>query len=164
MAWRITTSLVRDHEEIPALLDACITPSGEVDLQKFDDFRHRLLRHIAIEEKVLRRALVKKLGVEPLFQNGLRRDHAGIASLCVPLPNREWLENLKEQLAHHNRVEEAPGGFYELVEKVCDPDELLKQIAAMPEVKLPPFQTGHGVREQFKRVLIDTGIKDVDEG
>jgi hypothetical protein len=108
MASPVTRLLAAEHAESRAKLMACHLCNGEVDLRRFDDFRQALPRHIAIEEKVLMPALTKVLGKAPLFQNGLRMDHAGIAALCIPTPTSEWLDDLKELLEHHQRVEEAP--------------------------------------------------------
>ncbi|MEW5741657.1 MAG: hemerythrin domain-containing protein [Myxococcota bacterium] len=157
----VTRLLAVEHAESQAKLDACVR-SGEVDLKRFDEFRHNLLRHIAIEERVLMPALTKALGKAPLFQNGLRKDHAGIAALCVPTPTREWLEDLKELLAHHQRVEEAPGGFYALLDQHVGGDpHLLEQVARFPRLSLPDFVRGPKVRDLLEEVLSLTGITNV---
>src|SRR5512141_3218831 len=94
MPSRLTGLLAREHVDIPALLPGCLLPSGAVDLRRFDEFRRRALRHLAIEELVLLPALARRLGRRPVFQTGLRKDHAAIVALCVPMPNPEWIRNL----------------------------------------------------------------------
>lgn len=161
MASGVTRLLAAEHADSQAMLRACLAPDGAVDLKRFDAFRHALLRHIAIEEKVLMPALTRALGRSPLFQNGLRKDHAGVAALCVPTPTREWLEDLRELLEHHQRVEEAPGGFYALVDQHLGGDpELLAAVSGFPQLTLPDFVRGPKVRELLQQVLALTGITD----
>ncbi len=52
-------------------------------------------------------ALIRALRRPPDDRPGLRKDHAGIAALCVPRPEREWVENLIDLLDERYRVEEA---------------------------------------------------------
>ncbi|MEW6434776.1 MAG: hemerythrin domain-containing protein [Myxococcota bacterium] len=161
MPSRVTRLLAAEHADSQAKLRACVGPDDAVDLRRFDDFRHALLRHIAIEEKVLMPALTKALGRPPLFQNGLRKDHAGVAALCVPTPTREWVEDLRELLEHHQRVEEAPGGFYALVDHHLGGDPLLLDaVATFPALTLPEFVRGPKVRDLLHEVLALTGITD----
>lgn len=161
MASGVTRLLVSEHAQSQGTLRACVGADGTVDLKRFDEFRHGLLRHIAIEEKVLMPALTRALGRSPLFQNGLRKDHAGVAALCVPTPTAEWLEDLRELLEHHQRVEEAPGGFYALVDEHLGGDPvLLNAVATFPPLKLPDFVRGPKVRELLHDVLALTGITD----
>lgn len=162
MASPVTHLLTAEHAESQARLAACHLKDGAVDLKRFDEFRHSLLRHIAIEEKVLMPALTKALGKPPLFQNGLRKDHAGIAALCVPTPTREWLEDLRDLLEHHQRVEEAPGGFYaQLDQHVGGDPHLHEAVASFPRLKLPDFERGPKVRALLEEVLSQTGITGV---
>jgi len=161
MASGVTRLLAAEHADSQARLRVCVRPDGSVDLKHFDAFRHALLRHIAIEEKVLMPALTRAVGRSPLFQNGLRKDHAGVAALCVPTPTREWLEDLRELLEHHQRVEEATGGFYALVDEHLGGDPaLLDAVASYPQLTLPDFVRGPKVRELLQQVLALTGITD----
>lgn len=165
MPSRVTRLLAAEHADSQAKLRACVGPDGAVDLKRFDEFRHALLRHIAIEEKVLMPALTKALGKPPLFQNGLRKDHAGVAALCVPTPTREWLDDLRELLEHHQRVEEAHGGFYALVDHHLGGDPLLLDaVTTFPALTLPDFVRGPKVRELLQEVLLVTGITDGASG
>lgn len=162
MASPATRLLLSEHHEHQVKLATCLLPGGGVDLRRFDEFRHGLLRHIAIEEKLLMPALARALGASPLFQNGLRKDHAGIAALCVPTPTREWVSDLKDLLAHHHRVEEAPSGFYALVDRHLGGDpHLLEAVATFPALTLPDFARGSRVRDLLSQVLLVTGITDV---
>ena len=45
--------LADDHDRLDVLLRSAVTPSGEIDLVSYQEFRAGLLRHIGIEEKIL---------------------------------------------------------------------------------------------------------------
>lgn len=164
MPSRLTGQLTREHVELPALLPGCVLPGGAVDLRRFDEFRHRALRHLAIEELVLIPALARRLGHRPMFQNGLRKDHAAIVALCVPTPNPDWVKDLGELLAYHNAVEESPGGFYALLDalKLADDPRVTQAIEALPPLELPPFASGHQLRAQLHAVMRATGASRED--
>ena len=49
----IATLLAEDHADLDALLERAVPAPGAVDLASYGEFRVRLLRHIAIEEKIL---------------------------------------------------------------------------------------------------------------
>lgn len=156
----LSSHFVGTHALLDQALRDCLCRPGQVDVPAFDRFRRLLLRHIAQEERVLMPALTKKLGGPPLFRNALRKDHAGFAALCVPLPEREWVENLGELFAHHAALEEGPGGLYERCDEVLR-DEAARVIAAadaLPPIELAPFNGGPWVRELLAEVLRATGI------
>ncbi len=159
MSGPIAASFTAEHRALTRLLEACLTPGG-VDAARFDTFRQRVLHHIAVEEKVLLPALERKLGRRALLHNALRRDHAGIAALCVPAPNRDWVESLMALLEQHHRVEEDRGGFF----AECDAqlrDELpalFAAVEALPPLQLAPFTQGRRVRDQLAEVMLATGI------
>jgi hypothetical protein len=76
----------------------------------YAQFRHDLLRHIAMEEKVLLRYAREKRGGEPLpLARQLHADHGEIAKLLVPTPTAAIIQRLSEVLHGHNRLEEGPG-------------------------------------------------------
>jgi hypothetical protein len=156
----ISAAFVSEHRALARLLARSLLPTGEVDVKRFDTFRRRLLRHIAAEEKVLLPALERKLGRPPLCRDSLRREHAGLAAMCVLTPDGAWLVELQGLLAHHHRVEESRDGFFAL----CDAhlaDEapaLRKACAALPPLTLASLQPGRGVRQQLAEVLQETGL------
>lgn len=162
MSGPISRYFIAQHEAVRALLDRCLVGEASVDAVRFDEFRHRLLKLISVEERVLFPALVRRLGHPPVFRNALRKDHAGIAALCVPVPEREWVENLRDLLDHHARVEAAPGGFYEACDQALtdEMESLLAAMEALPPLTLAPFNAGPRVRELIARVLSATGITE----
>jgi hypothetical protein len=101
----VSTVLREQHHLLRAELTAWLATNG-LGVAAFDLFRHHLLWNVSVEERVVMPALIRALGRPPDDRPGLRKDHAGIAALCVPRPEREWVENLRDLLDEHYRVEE----------------------------------------------------------
>jgi hypothetical protein len=106
--------LVRDHDEIDALLRKARAPEG-FDLEAFGRFRERLLRHIFVEEKLLLSAIQRtNEGQLPPIVGELQIDHAALASLLVPTPDYVLAEEIAGLLERHTNLEEQhPGGVYD---------------------------------------------------
>jgi hypothetical protein len=130
----IAEMLAGEHAEMDRLLAA-----GE-----FDAFRRLLLRHIALEEKILLPAAREARGGEPLpIAAQLRRDHAEIAALLAPSPTTETIRQLRELLSRHNPLEEGPQGLYETCERLFGPDrsrEILERLRTMPAVRVARYR------------------------
>ena len=140
------------------MLDATVAPSGQVDLARFDQFRRRLLWHIAVEERLLMPRLIECLGRPPRFQKGMRKDHEGLVALCVATPNAEWIENLRELLGYHNQLEEQENGLFALVDQHFGDDPLvLAAIDGLPPPEVPPF-SDERVGEQIHAVMSALGL------
>lgn len=152
--------MAEDHRALRSELVSTLS-GKQVALASFDRFRHHLLWHVSVEERLVMPALIKKLGHAPEYAAGLRKDHAGIAALCVPRPEREWVENLRDLLDEHYRVEESAGGVYELCDRLFSDDEQTELVAAIerhPAVQLGAFTEGPSVRAQLNEVLRVVGI------
>lgn len=154
--------LVRQHVVLRERLAACLRTPGEVDVDGFDEFRRALLRHVRDEEGIIIPWLARVMGADPQWRAGLRKDHVGIAALCVPLPEREWVENLRDLLDEHYRTEEAPGGFVDLCDRYlgAQSTELLAAMAVAPALELPAFRTGPTVKARLDQVLLAIGAVD----
>src|SRR5512139_3555723 len=106
-----------DHRRLGALLDRATVAPQRIDLAAFAEFRAGILRHIAMEEKVLIPAARRARGGEALpITAKLRVDQGAIAALLVPSPTPEIVDDLRSVLEPHNRREEEAGGLYE----ACD--------------------------------------------
>ena len=158
---RVSDLLRGQHEALRVSLDACFTPPAGIDLAAFDRFRHRLLWHISIEERLVMPALIRVMGRPPEGRNGLKKDHAGIAALCVPLPEREWVENLRDLLDEHYRVEEASllPRCDELLSGALEA-RVVTEMEAHPPLVLSPFRRGPKVRAQVSELLRLVGVTD----
>lgn len=108
-------------------------------------------------------ALVAALGEPPGWRNGLKKDHAGIAALCVPRPEQEWLENLRDLLLAHYRVEETDGGLLSTCDEVFTgflEGRVIAAIEAHPPLTLAPFRRGPSVRSQITALLQVLGVTE----
>jgi hypothetical protein len=137
--------LSEDHARLDRLLAASEAASGTIDAATYAEFRHDLLRHIAMEEKVLLRLARAKRGGEALpIATQLRADHGEIAKLLVPSPTPSIVAALRALLARHNALEEGPGGLYAICDQLAGDDapEWLAQLRDQPRVPVAPHYDG----------------------
>jgi hypothetical protein len=140
--------LADDHERLDALLRSAVAPSGEIDVVSYERFRAGLLRHIAIEEKILFPASRRASGGSPHpAVKGLHRDHGALALLLVPTPTADIVAEIRSLLAGHNEIEEGPGGIYDACDRLLggELEAVLEQLRSYPPVKLAPHFDGSGV-------------------
>lgn len=133
--------LEADHRRLARLLDLALAPGSRIEPAPYVEFRAGLLRHIAMEEKVL-------LPVARRLRNGealpaaaqLKRDHAALASLLVPPPTADMLGTVSEILEEHNLLEEGPSGVYAECEIAFGESvhEVLEQLRAVTPPRLAP--------------------------
>lgn len=154
--------LAADHRRIEALL-AAGAPDGRFgDPEVYARFRGGLLRHIAIEEKILLTAARERRGGEPLpVAARLRLDHGAIAALLVPTPTPAVVATLRAILAAHNPVEEGPGGLYETCEELlgAGAQALVARMRALPEPPLAPLNDGQRAADAIQRALVRAGYE-----
>lgn len=140
--------LIRDHQEIDGLLRRAEGggPHAGLDAAAFESFRARLLRHIAIEEKVLFPAVEARGGAPLARRRRLRVEHAAITSLLVPSPDRALIGELRRLLEPHDELEEAPGGVYEECMAALGDSwsEVLDRARGYPAVKVASHFDGRG--------------------
>jgi hypothetical protein len=128
--------LQRDHVRLDELLRRS-DAGPSIDAAAYAAFRGGLLRHIAMEEKVLLPEARRLRGGEPLpGTKQIRADHAALAALLVPAPTHELVARIRAVLAEHNPLEEGPGGMYAACEQLAGSDAgtLLARVRAVPEV------------------------------
>jgi hypothetical protein len=150
-AGRIERFMVADHAELDHGLAMAERADGTIEEPMYTWFRHGLLRHIAMEEKVLLPYARARRGGEALpvaFQ--LRRDHGEIAKLLVRSPSIALLARLREILGRHNALEEGPGGLYATCDELAGEEapSIVERLRAQPRVPLAPYYDGppHRVR------------------
>lgn len=134
-----------DHVRIDALLQAAEVTSGPIDGVAYDAFRAALLRHIAMEEKVLLPFARAKRDGSPLPIAGqLRSEHGQIAKLLVPTPTPARIDALRGVLAGHNTLEEGPEGLYALCDALAGEEAgaLVVRLHAQPAVPVAPHYDG----------------------
>lgn len=155
----ITRFLSSDHERLHALLAATLDGTDEVRMEPFEQFRAGILRHIAMEEKLLIPRATAALGGErPAIAALLRIDHGAIAALLVPPPTREIVTELRSILARHDRCEEESGGLYEICDNALGVEASLGLVAELREhlpVLIKPYKlterTDRHMRESVAR-------------
>ncbi len=137
--------MVQDHARIDRLLGASEKLDGSIDPDAYAKFRHDLLRHIAMEEKVLLPYARTKRGGEALpVVASLRVDHSEIAKLLVRSPTSSILVALRELLGRHNALEEGPHGLYFTCDELAgeEASSVVERLHAQPNVPLAKYYDG----------------------
>lgn len=148
--------LADDHRRLDALLRRAVADPGAIDAAAFGEFRAGLLRHIAMEEKVLLPEAQRRRGGEALpVAKQLRADHAALAAMLVPPPTLDLVTAIREILEPHNEIEERADGVYASCDLLlgADADELVARLRAVPEVRASAYRDGPRIREHIARLL-----------
>ena len=147
--------LTADHVRLRARM-AEATAAPQIDLAAFRDFRTGLLRHIAMEEKVLFvDARARRNGERLPITKQLHADHAALASLLVPPPTHALLATIQSILVEHDPLEEGPDGLYARCEELAGPDldAVLARMHAIPPVRASDHVDEPRVHEHIARML-----------
>lgn len=143
--------MTEDHVRLDGLLAQASRADGTIEPEPFARFREGLLRHIAMEEKVLLPFARDRRNGDPLeVARALRRDHGLIASLLVPSPSPAGCARLCAVLAQHNPLEEGAGGLYAVCDALAgvDGDAVVARLRAVPRVPVAPHYDGPLLRER----------------
>ena len=141
----IESFMTEDHVELDRLLRAAQKPDGTIDDAAYTRFRGGLLRHIAMEEKVLLPFARDKRGGTPLAVAAqLRADHSEIAKLLVRSPSTAIIAALQAILGEHNDIEEGASGLYATCDALAGGEaaELVERLRAQPEVPQAKYYDG----------------------
>jgi hypothetical protein len=143
--------MAEDHASIDRSLAASERPDGSIDELAYARFRHDLLRHIGMEEKILLPYARRRRGGEPLvIAAQLRKDHSEIARLLVRSPSPARLDALRALLAQHNAIEEGSTGLYAACDALASEGSsaIVEQLHSQPTVPLAAYYDGapHRVR------------------
>jgi hypothetical protein len=141
----IEAFLTADHERLDGLLSKSQRADGSIEAATYAELRQGLLRHIAMEEKVLLPYAKNKRGGEALpIAAALRKDHGEIASLLVPSPSTAICTQLRAALERHNPLEEGAGGLYATCDALAGPDagDVVDRLKAQPAVPMAPHYDG----------------------
>jgi hypothetical protein len=154
--------LANDHARLDALLHRAGADPTAIDGDAYAAFRAGLLKHIAMEEKVLLPDAQRRRGGEPLpIAAKLRLDHGAIAALLVPTPTPRIIAALRTVLTAHNRIEEGSGGVYEVCEQFAgdEVERLVARLRAMPDVPVASYNDGPRVLAAARRALERAGYQ-----
>jgi hypothetical protein len=151
----INRFLTGDHARLDELLRRSVHDPDALDAAAFAEFRAGLLRHIAMEEKVLLPEFKARTGKPFAHARQMRADHAALAVLMVPPPTPALVSQVCGVLAEHNPLEEGPDGLYALCDQLAgDAVELvLQRLRAIPEVPLAPHLERASVYEHIAELL-----------
>ena len=141
----IEVFLTVDHARIDELLAKADMQDGTIDAEAYATFRQALLRHIAMEEKILLPFAKTKRGGDPLpIAAALRRDHGQIAALLVPSPTSTICAELRALFVRHNPLEEGPEGLYATCDALAGAEagQVVDRLEAQPQVPMAPHYDG----------------------
>jgi Hemerythrin HHE cation binding domain len=154
--------LTADHDRFDALLKRAMATPGKIDMDSYSEFRRGLLRHIAIEEKIVLPAIAKSQGGRKAdVAERLRLDHSAIAALLVPPPSEAIIRTLRSIFEVHNPLEESAGGLYELFERSsgAEVQKLLSDLKTAPEVLVLPYNEKPEALESTRRAVVRAGYE-----
>lgn len=154
--------LAEDYIRLAGLLQRAEAGLETIDYTPYAEFCAGLLKHIAIEEKVLLPAARRLRGGDALpVADRLRRDHGALAALLVPTPTVAILAKIRVILIDHNIVEEGAGWVYEICENLAkdEAESLVAEMRKLPDVKLAPHVDGPQVLESTRRAMERAGYR-----
>ena len=154
--------LAEDHDRLDDLLRRAVAKSGMIDPEPYAEFRKGLLRHIAMEEKVLLPFIAQKQGGRPAaIAERIRLDHGALASLMVPPPTPAIIAMIRSIIQVHNVLEEQEGGMYNQFEQLAmsEAEELLERLKSTPEVPVLPHNNRPEVLEATRRAIARAGYE-----
>ena len=131
-------------------------------MEPYAEFRNGILRHIAMEEKIILPAIARwQAGRKADVAERLRLDHGAIVSLMVPPPTHAIVQALRSIFAVHNPREEGPGGLYELLESLAgeEADKILAQLKSTPPVAVLPHNEDPQMIQVTRNALARAGYQ-----
>lgn len=152
--------LAEDHVRIDDLLQRTIGEQPTIDHDAYKEFRRALLRHIAMEEKVLFPTIQRLRGGTPLPAVAkLRLDHGAIGTLLMPTPTPIIVDSNRTILKAHNALEEGAEGMHGQCEQVpgVEMENLLRRLQAVPPVTVAAYSDSPTVFAAIRRVLTRAG-------
>jgi hypothetical protein len=158
--------LSKDHKRLDNVLREAAANPGAINMQLYAEFRKGLLRHIAIEEKIVFPTIARlQGGRQATVTERLRLDHGALVALLVPPPTASIVATIRSILQVHNALEEQEGGLYQLFEQLAgsDTDTLLRKLESAPEVPVLPHNERPEAIEATRRAVARAGyeFKDV---
>jgi len=134
-------------------------------MESYAEFRKGLLRHIAMEERIVLPATARlQGGRQAAISEQLRLDHGALVALLVPPPTASVVLAIRSILQVHNALEEQEGGLYQLFERLAVPDteRWLEQLKGAPDVPVLPHNERLEVLEATRRALARAGYNLAD--
>ena len=158
----LTGYLAADHDRLDGLLRSALRTAGTIDMGPYAEFRAGLMRHIAMEEKVMLPAVARMQGGRQAeIASRLRLDHGALVALLVPPPTPSIIATMLFILDGHNALEEKDGGVYELVDTLAgaEAESLLQQLRDTPPVPVLPHNERPDIIEATRRAVARAGYE-----
>ena len=152
--------LADDHERLDSLFQRAIARPGVIDAESYHEFRKGLLRHIAMEEKIVLPAIARwQGGKKAAIGERLRLDHGALVALLAPPPTPSIMLTIRSILEIHNELEEQEGGLYKLLEDMAgsEMEQMLAQLKAAPAVAVLPNNDKPEVLDAAKKAVARAG-------
>lgn len=134
---RVSSDIQAVLESQHRLLDSLLVEAlrdGSVDAEVWAAFRETLTHHIAIEEKVLLRAL-RDAGVEFGLAEQIHADHARIGELLALEPTEERVKALARLIDNHEALEESDIGLFVVCATTLDEAALVRAVREYPAMR-----------------------------
>lgn len=150
-----------DHRRIETLFEKAVEYPDDIKTELYHQFRTGLLKHIKMEEKILFPAAQKANGDVALpLAAKLRLDHGALTALMVVPPAPEVIRVLRKVMATHDKVEEEPGGMYDVCENLTkeETQSLLDTLRKATEVPVHPHNEAGYALGAAKRALERAGF------
>lgn len=151
-----------DHVRLDSLLRSAAADPDATDMQPYGEFRKGLLRHIAMEEKIVIPAISGSTAGEYAdLAARLRLDHGALVSLLVPPPSHTIVAMIRTILKAHNPLEEGDGGLYDVFERVAGSamEGMLQRLQSAPEVPVLPHNEKPVALEAARRAAARAGYE-----
>ena len=160
MGGEVSDFLSGDHRRLESLLESATLDPTNIDDDAYLKFRGGLLRHIAMEEKILLPAAKVARGGEALPQAArLRLDHGALAALLVMTPTPSIVAAMRKILKAHNPLEEGADGVYSQCEQLPDFDSasIMSRLEKSPPVPMAPYSDNTIAKESARAALQRAG-------
>lgn len=163
----IHTFFTQDHRRLEELLDQAFKDPDAIREDLYHAFRVGLLTHIKMEEKILFPAAKAANGGVPIpLAAKLRLDHGALTALMVVPPNAAVIAAVRHILDEHDRLEEEPGGMYDICEKLTHAQtaEVLQRLEQTTPVPVHPPNTHPIAVDSANRAMARAGFDRHLEG
>jgi len=158
MDGKIYKFFAEDHRRLEMLLEKAFSQPDKINDSDYAEFRGGLLRHIALEEKILLPSMQHD-GKPYAAAAQLRLDHGAIAALLVLPPSIAVKNVLQWILMQHNSREEGIPGLYHDCESafVHSSDTILNKVHQYPDVPMMPYNITPRAMDAARRAVARAG-------
>jgi hypothetical protein len=149
-----------DHRRLKKLLESAFAQDGKINDSDYSEFRSGLLKHIALEEKILLPAIQKANdGAHYPSAAQFRLEHGAIAALMVLPPSISVKNVLLGILEHHNKREELIPGLYHDCDSalVKSLEPIMQNVRNYPDVPLMPYNNSQLAQDAARRAVARAG-------